>query len=228
MEWITDKERKEKEEKEEIERIKQNQEERNVEDEKKKAETEKERRRKEIMESTDPSMDEMGTLSWLERLPGGPVGPMFYEQKRSIRITTRQKLLIDAGILDKNDLYRQKESIENEERRKQEQAEKERRIGQLMLSRDPKLDEEATFRVYDEINDKLPEEERTSGYHHRDHVVHGTVRQSELWHEGALPGSDVRRLIKEADEKSLAEEKTQISFKTIKATMRKILGKEER
>ena len=218
FEWLTDKE------KIEIEENKRREEQTAKKKEKQakleKIDPKKAQIRKEIMESTDPSMDEMGTLSWIEILPGGPVGPQIFREERSIRITKRQKMLIDAGIIDKNDIYKEK----MKKIRQQEKAEWEREIGKIMI--DPRLDCEAKFYIYT-TEDEPSEGIICSESKHREHYyVTGTERQRILWRKGVLPESDVKRLIEEAKKKAIAEqEKSHISLGTIKSAISKIVSR---
>ena len=69
---------------------------RRQEEEQKRNAEEKAKRKQEIMESTDPSMDEMGTLEW----NGHPRIDFGGSQHYVVRITKRQKMLIDEGFLD--------------------------------------------------------------------------------------------------------------------------------
>lgn len=61
-----------------------------------KRKADEEARRQEIIKSTDPSMDEMGTLEW----NGHPRIDFGGSQHYVVRITKRQKMLIDEGFLD--------------------------------------------------------------------------------------------------------------------------------
>ena len=93
---------------------------RQQEEERKRKAEEKAKRKQEIMESTDPSMDEMGTLEW----NGHPRIDFGGSQHYVVRITKRQKMLIDEGFLDPYQIIeeiKQTELGQDEENQKTEE-----------------------------------------------------------------------------------------------------------
>ena len=119
--WKSDKEAENEKRQQEEERKRKADEEtkRRQEEQKRKAE-EKAKRKQEIMESTDPSMDEMGTLEW----NGHPRIDFGGLQHYVVRITKRQKMLIDEGFLDPYQIIeeiKQTELGQDEENQKTEE-----------------------------------------------------------------------------------------------------------
>lgn len=98
-----------------------------IEEEKVKKEEERQKRIKEIKESTDPSMEEMGQMTWT-------VSDKYDETEYSIRITRREAMLIEEDDLDKNEIYR-----------KQQKEKRQKRIKEVEESTDPSMEEIIVF-----------------------------------------------------------------------------------
>lgn len=115
----------------------------------KETEEKREARRKEIEESTDPTLDEVVTMSWR----GHPNVAFGGAESYSMQITKREKMLIDEGFVDKLEMYKEKQEKRYKDEAKAERRAKAERIGEIMLSKDPKMDEKVMFNVYDSKED---------------------------------------------------------------------------
>lgn len=119
---------------------------------------------KEIRQSTDQSMEKMIEITWVERIPGKSAQHLFVNEKRSIIVTKREADLIEKGIISKEDIWEK----QTQERIEAERKAKVERIGEIMLSKEPKMDEKVRFGIFDESKE---DKSVYYGGHHKKYYV---------------------------------------------------------